>query len=270
MRPPDGRLRSIGVGAVFWIFVTVASAAQGQLFASYHGRSQNWWGTLGYTAAVFLVWAILTPAVLKAADAIFAARLPRVTRTALWALGYPITTALHVSLFVALFWPVYGANAATPFTMMEPVLLANLDKSAFAYVGLIAFALLSRRLRERGTVERPVQPARTADDGLWIRISGGSHLVRFREIDWIAAAGDYAEVHAAGQGHLTDRSLKALAEQLPEEDFARIHRGTIVRLDRVCEVSRLGRGDARVRLANGQMLRLSRRYRENLAALLPF
>lgn len=269
MHLPGGRLLSIGVGAMVWIFVALASAAQGQLFAAYQGRPQEWWPTLGYSAAVFSVWALLTPAVLMAADRIHTARLPRVNAMILGIAGYPITAAVHVTLFVVLFWPVYGARAPTPLAMMEPVLLANLDKSAFAYVALIAVARLRRHFRERAQDAAPAEPARPHDNGLWIRIAGGSHLVRFDEIDWIAAAGDYAEVHAAGRSLLTDRSLAALADQLPASDFARIHRGAIVRLDRVREVRRLGRGDASIFLDNGRALRLSRRYRDNLAAHLP-
>lgn len=269
MRAAGSQWLSIGVGAAVWMFVTLASAAQGQLFATYHGREQDWWPTLGYTAAVFSVWALLSPAVLMAADRIYAARLPRPTATVAGVLGYPIATVLHVALFVLIFWPIYGSRAPTPWAMAELVLLANLDKAAFAYVGLIAVAGLRRRLHERAKAELLVATPRPDDGGLWIRISGGSHLVRFDEIDWIAAAGDYAEVHAAGRSLLTDRSLAALADQLPAKEFARIHRGAIVRLDRVREVRRLGRGDANIFLATGQALRLSRRYRDNLAGHLP-
>ena len=268
-RPPDRRLLLLCVGAAAWSLVTLVSAVQGQLFAAYHGRPQDWWPTLGYTAAVFSVWALLTPAVLKVADMIYAARPPRTATAALWVMGYPVTTALHVMLFVALFWPIYGSEAPTPFAMAEPVLLANLDKSAFAYVALIAIARLRRHLRERAKIEDGADITRAGEEGLWIRVAGGSHLVRFGEIDWIAAAGDYAEVHMDGRSLLTDRSLAALSRQLPENEFARIHRGTIVRLDRVREVRSLGRGDAGILLHTGQALRLSRRYRGNLVAHLP-
>jgi hypothetical protein len=266
---PANRLFSFGVGAGLWIFVTLASAVQGQLFAAYHGRQQDWWATLGYTAAIFSVWALLTPGVLKVADKIYAARLHRVTAAMMWVLGYPVTTALHISLFVVLFWPVYGANASTPLAMAKPVFLANLDKSVFAYAALIAFARLRHYIRERAEVRDRANSTPTDEVGLWIRVSGGSDLIRFHEIDWIAAAGDYAEVHAGDRSLLTDNSLAALVEQLPENEFARIHRGAIVRLDRVREVRRLGRGDASICLHTGQTLRLSRRYRENLTVHVP-
>lgn len=38
MRAAGDQWLSIGVGAAVWMFVTLASAAQGQLFATYYGR----------------------------------------------------------------------------------------------------------------------------------------------------------------------------------------------------------------------------------------
>ena len=268
MHPPDRPLLSLRFGLAAWALVTLMSAVQGQVIAAYLGRPQSWWPTLGYTAAIFSVWALLTPGVLKMADKICSMRSPRAAG-ALWVLGYPATTALHVLLFVVLFWPVYGSETSTPFTMVKPVLLENLDKSAFAYLALIAAAHLRRRFRERAKVENAADAARTEDEGLWIRVAGGSHLVRFQEIDWITAAGDYAEIHAGDRSLLTDSSLTALIRQLPEKEFARIHRGTIVRIDRVREVRGLGRGDANLFLHTGQALRLSRRYRDKLVVHLP-
>ena len=88
------------------------------------------------------------------------------------------------------------------------------------------------------------------------------------EIDWIGAAGDYVELHVRGEVHLVDGSLVSFERSLPSGEFARIHRAAIVRVDRVAEVRGVGRGDALVRLTDGTELRLSRRYRPNLGALL--
>jgi two-component system LytT family response regulator len=256
-------------GAALWLLVALVSGVQGQLFATYHGRSQEWWPTFGYTVAVFSVWALLTPVVLKAAEKVSASGISRLNAAALYLMGFPITTGLHLLIFVLLFWPVYGSAAPTPWAMAKPVLLANLDKAAFAYLALLAMARALGRLRERTKIEAQPAGSSTTDDGLWIRVTGGSRRVQFEEIDWIAAAGDYAEVHSGGRSVLADVSLTALATQLPGSDFARIHRSAIVRLDRVREVRRLGRGDASVHLHTGQTLRMSRRYRDNLTARLP-
>jgi len=260
---------ALSAGAAAWALVTLASTLQGQLFAIYHGHPQDWWATLGYTAAIFSIWALLAPVVLKVADAVTAARPNRLTAVALWALGYPVTTALHVALFVLLFWPIYGSGLPTPFAMAKPVLLANLDNATFAYLALAAFAQVRRRNRDSARRGDDGEAPAAAEQGMWIRGAAGTELVRYREIDWIAAAGDYAEVHAGNRRLLADSSLAALVDQLPKHEFARVHRGAIVRLDRVREVRRIGRGDASLVLQGGQALRLSRRYRENLARHLP-
>ncbi|MBD8637959.1 response regulator [Sphingomonas sp. CFBP 13733] len=89
-----------------------------------------------------------------------------------------------------------------------------------------------------------------------------TQLVRLDEIDWISAAGDYAEVHAGGRSLLIHESLTSLEARLPHAAFARIHRAAIVRLDRLVEVRPGTHGDGVVRLACGAELRFSRRYRE--------
>ncbi|MHA6719720.1 LytR/AlgR family response regulator transcription factor [Sphingomonas sp. RS6] len=97
---------------------------------------------------------------------------------------------------------------------------------------------------------------------LVVRSNGSVRLVRLDEIDWIAAAGDYAEVHCNGRAVLLGESMAALEHSLPREAFARIHRSAIVRLDRVSEIRSGAHGDGTVRLVCGTELRFSRRYRQ--------
>lgn len=265
------RLRAVLIGAAIWLVVSLASAAQGYVFALYHDRVQPWWPTFGYTAAIFAVWGLLAPVMLKLMDRIAALPARRTPTLVLWVVGYPLATALHIALFVLLFWPVYGTAAATPLAMARSVFLANIDTSLFAYLALGATTAVRRHRRAAATAAPSPPPTSTqADDLLWVRRAGGLESVPVDQIDWIAAAGDYAELHVDGRTLLADDSLTALCRRLPTGQFARIHRGAIVRIDRVREVRRLGRGDATLILADGRTLRLSRRYRANVTAHLPF
>lgn len=267
-----GRRRLWAVSGAVWVCVALISVVQGQVFAAFAGRAQAWWPTFHYTVAIFSVWALLTPAVLHAARRLEERQLGRVAALSLWVAGYPLTVMAHLTLFVLLFWPIYGGQSLSLFAMAKAVFLANLDKSAFAYIALIALARLRRQWTPRSDVPAPPSLATTApagEDGLWVRVAGGQQRVPFQDIDWIAAAGDYAEIHAGERTLLTDRSLASLTDELPAAVFVRVHRGAIVRLDRVREVRSLGRGDASLILHNGETLRLSRRYREGFKALLP-
>ncbi|MEG3148260.1 LytTR family DNA-binding domain-containing protein [Sphingomonas sp. ZT3P38] len=97
--------------------------------------------------------------------------------------------------------------------------------------------------------------------GLVVRAHGSIRLIPLDRIDWIAAAGDYAEVHADGRASLLNESLASLEARLPAAAFARVHRSAIVRLDRLAELRPATHGDALLRLTCGAELRLSRRYR---------
>lgn len=95
-----------------------------------------------------------------------------------------------------------------------------------------------------------------------IRGTGGSLVIRVEEVDWLEAVGSYVRVHAGELGKLVRTSLTEMEDRLDSVRFCRIHRSSIVNLDRVREVEPLGHGDALVRLVDGTELRVSRSRRE--------
>jgi two-component system LytT family response regulator len=91
-------------------------------------------------------------------------------------------------------------------------------------------------------------------------------VVRADEIDWIAAEGNYVRLHIAGAVLLHRETLSSIEAALDPALFLRIHRSTIVNIDRIKEVQPLFRGNAQVLLRDGTALLLSRRYREGARA----
>lgn len=89
-------------------------------------------------------------------------------------------------------------------------------------------------------------------------------LLRAEEVDWIEASANYVKFHARGRVYLLRGTMAALERTLDPRWFARIHRSTIVNLDRVREIRPEWHGDYDVVLATGDVLRLGRRYREGL------
>jgi two-component system LytT family response regulator len=88
-------------------------------------------------------------------------------------------------------------------------------------------------------------------------------LVDVDEVDWIEAAGNYARLHHGGQRHLLRETMSSLEARLDARRFARIHRSTIVHLDRVRELHPILHGDDSVTMRDGTRLTLSRGYRES-------
>jgi two-component system LytT family response regulator len=94
-----------------------------------------------------------------------------------------------------------------------------------------------------------------------VRAREKSIFVAAAAVDWIEAADDYVELHAGGETHLVRERIADLEKRLDPGQFARIHRSTIVNIDRVRELHPLFRGDSTVVLVDGTRLRLSRSRR---------
>src|ERR1700730_11938928 len=107
-------------------------------------------------------------------------------------------------------------------------------------------------------------------DRLAIKSAGQISFLKISEIDWIEAADYYACLHVKARTHLLRRSMSELDQELDQARFCRIHRSTIVNLERVQGLELSEDGEYDVRLDSGTRLRLSRRYRKQLQARLGF
>ena len=98
-----------------------------------------------------------------------------------------------------------------------------------------------------------------------IRDRARAYFIPVEDIDRLAAAGNYVEIHAGGKVHLVREPLAKLVAQLDAGDFLRVHRTHVVKLSFIAELQPLFHGDYELILKNGERLPLSRRYK----ALLP-
>jgi two-component system LytT family response regulator len=117
---------------------------------------------------------------------------------------------------------------------------------------------------------QPKQLQNTAPplDRLMIKDGGRVLFLRVEEIDWIEAAGVYVQVHTAGKTWLHRISLSELEAKLDARQFIRIHRSTIVNLQKVKELRPHSHGDFLLALRDGTELKLSRSYRQKVEASL--
>jgi len=97
-----------------------------------------------------------------------------------------------------------------------------------------------------------------------IKNAGQISFVKISEIDWIEAADYYACLHVGERSHLLRRSLSDLEEDLDPNVFCRVHRSSIVNLERVRGLKVTPDGEYEVLLDTGTSVRLSRRYRKQL------
>jgi two-component system LytT family response regulator len=98
-------------------------------------------------------------------------------------------------------------------------------------------------------------------DRLIVKSGGRVLFVPVSEIDWIEAAGNYVRLHHGPAEHLLRETMSSLEAKLNPKQFLRIHRSTIVNINRIQELQPSFHGDFVVTLKGGVQLSLSRSYR---------
>lgn len=114
----------------------------------------------------------------------------------------------------------------------------------------------------------PAEGETITRDRILLKTGGEIYFLKSEEIDWIEAEGDYMKFHAAGRVHQLRETMGRLEERLDPRRFLRIHRSTIVNIDRVKKLSPDFAGEYAVVLQDGTKLRLSRGYHGRLQELM--
>lgn len=101
-------------------------------------------------------------------------------------------------------------------------------------------------------------------DRLMIKKDGRVVFLKTRDIDWIEAEGKYVHLHLGKETILLREGITKMEAALDPAKFIRIHRSTIVNVDRVQELQPWFRRDFRVLLRDGTQLMMTGNYRQNL------
>lgn len=93
---------------------------------------------------------------------------------------------------------------------------------------------------------------------VFVKLRGKVVPVDTSAIEWIEAQGDYALIHAENGEFLAGQTLARLEALLDPAEFVRIHRSSLVNLNRIQELERTDSGGYVVRLRSGRKLPVSR------------
>ena len=93
---------------------------------------------------------------------------------------------------------------------------------------------------------------------------GQTRIVPAASVDYVSSDGPYARLHVGERVHVIRATMQDLEDRLDPARFFRIHRSTIVQLDRIESLLTASGGDYAVRLTSGVRLGLSRSRREAL------
>jgi two-component system LytT family response regulator len=124
---------------------------------------------------------------------------------------------------------------------------------------------LSALLAETGLVHNGnSESGARAPDRILIKTGTRVLFLDPTEIDWVEAAGNYVRLHVGSQEHIVRESITRLEAMLRPHRFARVHRSSIVNLNRVRELRPWFSGEMIIVMEGGTEVKLSRTYRKEL------
>jgi hypothetical protein len=162
--------------------------------------------------------------------------------------------------------PLFGIGDTRPVEVALPAhLAANWMLLTFT---LGAFAAIMHALPIARADVAPVHAAPGFLSVVAVGTRGRVTLVEMASVDWIETQGNYLALHAGTATHLIRETSVAFEAKLDPARFVRIHRRTIVAVDRIRELAPMSNGDAVVRMVDGQELRVSRGFRARVRQML--
>lgn len=112
-----------------------------------------------------------------------------------------------------------------------------------------------------------ITPEKKYLERLVVKSVGRVFFLKTEEIDWIEASGNYLKLHVGRESHMIRETMNSVEAKLDPSQFMRIHRSTIVNIDRIKELHPMFSGDYSAILRDGTELALSRNYRERFLEL---
>jgi len=180
-----------------------------------------------------------------------------------------IFSVVHVSVMVAIRELVYWTQSLNyDFGNILIEFFYELRKDIWDFISILivikGYGFIVSRLQGEA---RPISVGEEESitqrfDRLLVKKLGKEFIVKVEDIEWLEASGNYVNLHSKGRIYPTRTTLTQLIAQIEEQGFCRIHRSHAVNLNNIDSITPLSSGDSEVKLNNGKILSLSRRYKD--------
>lgn len=150
--------------------------------------------------------------------------------------------------------------------VLKPVHRARFNSAIDRVVSLIRSGSAMNRGRPLAEALERISPA--TNERLAIRSGERVLYLRVADIDWVEAADDLVRLHVGKVVHDHRSTMAQIELRLPASRFARIHRSTIVNIERIREFQPWFQGDWILVLADGTRLQSGKSYRKRIRELI--
>jgi len=188
--------------------------------------------------------------------------------------GFSVIDAIGVQQMPAtVFTTAYDCYAIRAFEvlatdyLLKPFDERRLEATLERVRGRLHNPMTGMETRIRGVLEE-LRGARRYVDRLAVEVGDHLRFVPTADIDWIEAKGKHSLVHTNETTYVLREGLANVAVRLNPAEFLRVHRSSVVRIDRIQQVHRWFRGDYHLVLVDGTRLTSGTTYRKAIQQLL--
>ena len=192
---------------------------------------------------------------------------------ALHLLGSIVFSLIHIFLMVLFRKIIYiSQNLHYEFGEIPAELFYEYRKDIWAYFIFIIIIysfrfVTSRMIGEAQIITDGVNSSKPQKlERLIVKKLGEEFIIKVEDIEWLESSGNYVNLHIKNRIYPTRSTLSHFIELISEQGFFRIHRSYGVNLKFVKSIKPLTTGDCEIKLESGEVLSLSRRYRDELKA----
>jgi two-component system, LytTR family, response regulator len=180
--------------------------------------------------------------------------------------GFGVVAAMGAEMPLTVFCTAFDEHALRAFEaravdyLLKPVRPERLAAALARARTLLDGAAAPRARRQRAITEL-VESRGERLARVLVHDARRAYLLPVERIDHIRAERNYCTVRAEGRSFRVRRTLASLAARLDPQQFLRVNKSDVVRLDAVHEIQPWSHGDYRMVLRDGTTLSWSRRYR---------
>jgi two-component system LytT family response regulator len=148
--------------------------------------------------------------------------------------------------------------------LMKPFSRERLEEAVRRVRELLKGRSLEDFRESIGKVVEKIRRDRSYPEWVLLKSDGKNVFVKVRDIDWIESSRNNVRIHVGQAIYLLHETTSAIAQRLDPKKFLRIHRSSIVNIERIKELHPWFNGDYAVILRDGTQLTLSASYRDRL------
>ena len=176
-----------------------------------------------------------------------------------------LSLAIWLSVGYGVFYLLFGYETSIQLIPLLPVR---------AFIGLLIYLIIVQSFRTSNSINEkisstseilPAVEISNPKENLQtekierIAVKSGTkiHVILVAEILFLQADGDYVQIFTAQGKYLKEQTMKFFEEHLPDNQFVRVHRSTIVNIEMISRIELYEKQNQLLTLKNGQQIKTS-------------